>query len=160
MHTSRRRLSSRQTVLMKFVLPAIWLPGFATATILLFSGRLSFDQPPPGEMKWTFLAVTLAGAASLYWFCMRLKRVEMDDNALYESNYLRETSIPLAEIDEVTENRWVNIRPVTVTFRTDTDFGDRVVFMPTTRWWRFWQEHPVVDELRRASERARMQPRI
>ena len=144
---------------MKFVLPAIWLPFFATATILLFSGRLSFDQPPAGEMKWTFLAVTLAGAASLYWFCMRLKRVEMDDNALYVSNYLCETSIPLADIDEVTENRWVNIRPVTVTFRCDTDFGSRIVFMPTTRWWRFWREHPVVDELRRASQRARMQHR-
>jgi hypothetical protein len=144
---------------MKFVLPAIWLPGFVTATILLFSGRPTFDQPPPGEMKWTFLALTLAGAASLYWFCMRLKRVEMDDNALYVSNYLRETSVPLRDIGEVTENRWVNIRPVTVTFRTDTDFGDSIVFMPTTRWWRFWREHPVVDELRRASERARMQPR-
>jgi len=140
---------------MKFVLPAIWLTGFITATALLFAGPLTFDPAPPPEMKWTLLTVTLAGGASLYWFCMRLKRVEMDDDALYVSNYLHETSVPLQEIDDVRENRWVNIRPVTVTFRTDTDFGERVVFMPTTRWWKFWREHPVVDELRRASQRAR-----
>jgi hypothetical protein len=144
---------------MKFVLPAFWLMGFIAATALSFGGTLAFDPAPPPAMKWMFLAVTLAGAASLYWFCMRLKRVEMDDVALYVSNYLQETSVPLQDIDDVRENRWVNIRPVTVTFRTATDFGERVVFMPTTRWWRFWREHPVVDELRRAAQRARTQSR-
>lgn len=144
---------------MKFVLPAMWLAGFITATALLFAESPAFDPAPPPEMKWMFLTILVAGGTSLYWFCMRLKRVEMDDDALYVSNYLHEASIPLAEIDEVTENRWVNIRPVTVTLRTDTDFGDRVVFMPTTRWWGFWRGHPVVEELRRAAKHARLRPR-
>ena len=159
MDTPSRRLSSRQTFLMKFVLPSVWLAGFIAATAMLFAGTLAFEPAPPPAMKWTFLSVLLAGAASLYWFCMPLKRVELDDSALYVSNYLRETSVPLEDIDEVRENRWVNIRPVTVTFRTDTDFGNRIVFMPTTRWWGFWREHPVVEELRRASKGARATPR-
>lgn len=57
------------------------------------------------------------------------------------------------EIEEVSENRWVNIRPVTISFLRDTDFGSRVVFMPRARWWLFWRPHPVVRELEEAARR-------
>jgi hypothetical protein len=151
----RRTISSRQTFFVKIVFPIIWIGTFSFVTLLFFFGRFPPDETPSPAMKWTFLAVALAGGASIYWFCMRLKRVEMDDDRLYVSNYMQEISVPLEDIADVRENRWVDTRPVTVTFRSDTDFGDRVVFMPTTRWWGFWRGHPVVEELRRASERAR-----
>ena len=154
----RRTLSSAQTFLMKFVLPTVWLGMFALITGLLFttgefSGRDGLPTPP--EMKWLFLGATVVGGLFLYWFCMRLKRVAMDEKWLYISNYLREIRVSLRDIEEVSENRWVNIRPITLEFRRETDFGATVTFMPKTQWWGFWRAHPVVGELESAMRQVR-----
>src|SRR5262249_62361427 len=78
----------------------------------------------------------------------------MDDTSLYVSNYLREIQVPLRQVAAVTENRWVNIHPVTIQFRSATEFGDRVVFMPRRRWFGWGRSHPVVAEIRHAVGRA------
>ena len=51
----------------------------------------------------------------------------------------------------MSENRWINIHPVTLSFRRQTEFGRSVVFMPCLRWFSFLSSHPVVDELRTAT---------
>ena len=155
----RRTLSSAQTFLMKFLFPVIWIGGFAVGTLVLFlgAGRLKDEDgnPPPPEVKWIFLGATLAGSAFIYWTCIRLKRVELDDHSLYVSNYQLEIVVPLRDIEEVTENRWINIHPVTVHFYRETEFGGSIVFMPKMRWFAFFSSHPVVTELRTAARRDR-----
>ena len=155
----RRGISSDLTFIYKFVFPFVWIGGFALATIWLFSAGGSVTDasgnPPPPEMKWLFLLATLAGGAFIYWLCVRLKRVEIDNAALYVSNFLREIRVPLRDIEDVTENRWINIHPVTVHFYRETEFGMSVVFMPTIRWFAFFTSHPIVGELRDAARRAR-----
>lgn len=49
----------------------------------------------------------------------------------------------------VTENLWIDIHPVTVHFRTPTEFGRTITFMP--RMLVLWMSHPVVQELRLAA---------
>jgi hypothetical protein len=80
--------------------------------------------------------------------------VRMDETSLYISNYLREAQVPLRQVMTVTENRWLNIHPVTIKFRSATEFGDRVVFMPKVRWFGLWTSHPVVAEIQEAVDRA------
>src|SRR4051794_4072417 len=115
----RRRLSSGQTFLMKVVLPSVWIAGFVTATVLLFTASSGTDPngvPPSPQPKWFFLAATMVGGFCWYWWGMRLKRVDVDDQWLYVSNYLREIQVALRDVEEVSENRWVNVRPITVSF--------------------------------------------
>ncbi len=104
---------------------------------------------PPPEVKWLMLAVWIGGSGLIWWFCCRLKRVWLDGGELRISNYRREDRVPLARVAAVTENRWVNIRPVTVQLRASTAFGDRIVFMPEVRWFLFWRPHSIAVELRR-----------
>ena len=61
---------------------------------------------------------------------MRLKRVAISGHSLAISNYLATIQVPLREVARVTENRWINIHPVTLHFRKPTAFGTSVVFMP------------------------------
>ncbi len=92
----------------------------------LFEGT---DEPP----KWAFLFAWAAGAAFIYWSCIRLKEVSVDENFLYVSNYMKEVSIPLSEIYDVTENVWLNIHPVTIHLKSPSEFGDKIIFMPKVR---------------------------
>ena len=134
MQTTPSLLSSQPTFLMKMVFPIIWIGLFAVGTLGLFFWSGSFqglrEQPPPPELKWFFLVITCAGSVFIWWTCMRLKRVSMDERALYISNFFTEIVVPLHNVAAVTENRWINIHPVTIFFRSDTAFGPRIVFMP------------------------------
>jgi hypothetical protein len=141
---------------MKIVLPVIWISGFGFGTVTLFRAGDRFGhRPPPPEMKWAFLAGLLVGSMLIYAWGVRLMRVVMTDGELLISNYLREIVVPLSDIDQVTENRWVNVHPVTVRFVHRTDFGHRIVFMPKVRPFAFFSSHPIVAELRAAIETAR-----
>lgn len=147
-------ISSAQTFIMKCVFPTMWIGlfGLGTLTMLLapHHGSRDFDGPGP----WFFLIMLIAGTAFIWWACIRLKRVRMDANALYISNYRTDIVVPLANVSDVTENRWVNIHPVTIHFHSDTEFGSQVVFMPKVRWFGGWRPHPVVAEIRQAVDRA------
>jgi hypothetical protein len=72
---------------------------------------------------------------------------------LYISNFRKEIPVPLSAVESVTENTWINIRPVTICFRVETAFGRTIKFMPEFRslFLSPWTSHPVVDELRRAA---------
>jgi hypothetical protein len=153
-----RTLSSKWTFYMKVVLPILWIGGFATITVALLSGAGDFHPssglPTRESAARVFGAVTLAGAGFLWWACVRLKRVRLDGHVLYISNYRDEISIPVAQVEHVSENRWLNIRPVTIEFRSETAFGQRITFMPKTRWFGFWSAHPVLEEIRAAADAA------
>lgn len=148
----KRKISSLATFLMKVIFPVIWIPGFGLGTLAMFLGRADAEA---GSPKWAFLFAWVAGSAFIYWGCTRLKVVSVDDNYLYISNYLREARVPLSDIYNVTENRWVNIHPVTIHLRQPSDFGAKIVFMPQA-YFSFFGSHPVVSELKElASSRGR-----
>lgn len=152
MNESPRTLSSAQTFLMKVIFPAVWICGFGAGTLGLWFGAMRGPggTGAPPFMKWQFLAAWVAGSAFILWCCASLKRVRIDREFLYVSNYRREIMVPLSTIEAVTENRWINIHPVTVRFRVPTEFGQQIKFMPTARFWG-WSSHPVVAELRSAA---------
>ena len=148
-----RQLSSRLTPWYKFGVPACWILAFGMGTAVVVVAEVSAG--PHGRrlepaLRWLMLAVWIGASGLIWWFCCRLKLVWLDGGALWISNYRREDRVPLDRVLAVTENRWVNIRPVTVEFRPPTAFGPRIVFMPQVRWLLFWGPHPIAVELRRA----------
>ena len=148
-----RLLSSRQTFFLKFVFPPLWIGSFGAATAFLWWAT-GPSKGPPVAMKWLFLAMWVGGSALVWWSCVHLKRVRVDEAFLYVSNYATEVRIPLAALVRVRENRWMNPRPVTLEFRTPTPFGRRIVFVPKARLLGWGSPHPVVAELRDSSARA------
>ena len=146
---NERTVSSAQTFVMKCLFPAVWISGFGIGTLVLFLG--GFDgrdnAAPPESMKWQFLAAWIAGSVFIWWGCARLKKVQISNDEIIVSNFLKEIRIPFNEIIDVTENRWINIHPITIHLRSDTCFGSRIMFMPTRRLFG-WGAHPIVGELR------------
>ncbi len=136
--------SSRLTFITKAIFPACWIVGFGAITAFFW-----VSEGLPAETGWLFLAAWIVGALSFWWWCLPLKRVRVGGGALYVSNFRKEIVVPLTFIEGVTENRWINIHPVTIHFRGDTEFGRKISFMPKARVMFFWSSHPVVGELRR-----------
>ena len=106
-----------------------------------------------------FLTATILGALFLYWSVMRLKVVQMDERKLYISNYFREIEVDRSNIQEVTENIFLNIHPVWVHFKTPTEFGNKIMFMPTVRIFSLFSSHPIVKELKQFANREEVEKR-
>lgn len=108
---------------MKVIFPSLWIPLFGLGPLMMFLGVFEGKEPPP---KWIFLFVWLAGSAFIYWSCVRLKEVSVDEDFLYVSNYLKEIAIPLSEIEGVTENIWINSHPVTMRLKSPSELAIRL----------------------------------
>lgn len=133
-------MSSAWTFCYKFIVPALWAVAIGVAAISTFTN----------ERVLVAIAVVwaVAGVAILR-LCVPLKRVSLEDEALLVSNFRTEWRIPYSLIAEVTQNRWIKLRPITIRLTRDVGCGDAVVFMPYVRLrWHFRDEDPEVEELR------------
>ena len=138
-------LSSRQTFFSKFILPPIWIG--ASGLGLMKSG---FGAPARG---WPVVFVGwIVASGFICWSAVRLKRVSIDEQFLYVSNYFNEIAIPFSDIGDVTQNLWMNNHQVTIHFKVPTEFGGAIVFMPRFRFFPFAGPHPVVDRLKQLAD--------
>jgi hypothetical protein len=132
-------VSSSLTFFYKFIFTTVWSGMFGFATVAMLLNR------NPAAVG--FGAAWVIGTTILLLFCGRLKRVKLDGDTLFISNYLREISVPVSEIANVRQNRLINLRPVTMTFRKKTPFGSAVTFMPEVSF-RLFSEDDIVTRLR------------
>ena len=79
---------------------------------------------------------------------MRYKKVSVDDQVLYVSNYRKEIKIPVSDIADVTEIKWIRTRPVTIHLKTDSEFGRKIVFTPKFNRFRIVADNPMIAELK------------
>jgi len=122
-------LSSHQTFFSKFILPPIWIGG--TGLGLMKSGFGNARAWPVVFVGW------IVASGFVYWSCARLKRVSIDEQFLYVSNYSNEIAIPFSDIGDVTQNLWINNQQVTIHFKVPNEFGGAIVFMPRFRFFPF-----------------------
>jgi hypothetical protein len=141
--TSMETVSSSLTFLYKFIFTTVWSGGFGLGTVVMFL----CGKPPPDPIRWQFAVAWAIGTAFLLLMCGRLKRVKLDGANLVISNYRHEIAVPVGEIADVWQNRLINLRPVTITFRTETPFGRAITFMPCASF-RLFSEDEIVTRLR------------
>ncbi len=148
-----RTLSSAWTIFYK-LLPMTLTGAFAIGFRKVLEARGIYSGTPSSSPPMDLIllaAVMVASIAASVVYCVPLKRVRVsgDGESLLVSNYLREWEIPVGLITEVTQNRWLKLRPISIHLRIDPGCGARVVFMPPLRFnFLFWREDPEVAELR------------
>jgi hypothetical protein len=106
-----------------------------------------------GDMfdQWWIIVVGSLVSVYIYRHVVSLKAVSVDDEFLYVSDYFKEISVPLSEIEDVTQSGWIKNQSVKIHLSPPSEFGDKIAFMPTTRFFNFGS-HPVVDELKQLAE--------
>jgi hypothetical protein len=75
----RQTISSASTFWIKFVLPALWIPGFGFSAFILWFGlaRGKYGELPPTAMKYLFAIIWVLGTTFISWTAIRLKRVQL-----------------------------------------------------------------------------------
>ncbi|HWZ59896.1 MAG TPA: hypothetical protein VNW46_13055 [Gemmatimonadaceae bacterium] len=145
-----RQISSDQTFGAKFIAPVLVVLVFDMAALSLWwdpnEWPMSLVHASVDPIRWVFAAVAVLLTVGSLWFGTRLKAVNVDDDALYVSNFRREIRILFAEIASVAVEGWSTSQVVAVTFKSDTPFGRKIVFMPKLRFLTFGPP-PVVEEL-------------
>ena len=155
---TRRTISSTDTFYVKYVIPCVWIGLYGLGTCCLWLG-LFHDRngaQPPVALKCGTLASWVIVSGILLWFCGRIKRVQIDDDALYVSNYWSEVRIPYAEVNHISQSYMSGPMTITIHLRENSAFGDRVVFRPQCRWNMYVSgTHPTVIELQAKCESAK-----
>ena len=151
-------ISSPLTFFYKFLFPIPFVGmvvALACQMFLTDRGMLDkFGHPIPGWIAWLVFLGTTAMVTWCGISCWRLKRVSLDDNALFVSDYFQRISVPLTDLESVEETRSVSPRQVILKFGRVTEFGTTVRFMPPIRQTRIFSEHPVLEQVRTAADRA------
>lgn len=145
----KQNISSRWTLptkIFNFVVAIFPLVGLIAAR-----HELAPDTLP---VKLLVVAVILVWSLFFLWINWRLKFVSVDENNLYVSRLLREQAIPLSEIEEVFLTTigmmWVGVR-----FKSKTEFGRKIFFMPELLkgiFYTFKRYHPIVEELKNLAQ--------
>ena len=103
------------------------------------------------EPGWLlFVLGWLIASGYLVWFARRLKVVSIDADFVYVSQGQKQIQIPLAHIATVRENFWARPKLITLRLNHTSEFGNQIVFVPTTLFFAAVRSHPIVQELQRA----------
>ena len=144
----RRKLSSAQTFLAKFIIPAVAFIAAAALFVTPF-----FVMPLLGEepFAWGPALIALCCVGVTAWWCytvyIPLKVVGVEGANLWVSNYVKEIAVPLSEVRQVEEVEQFKQKLIVVSLKRPTEFGREIKFLPRAQL-RVLKEHSVVGELR------------
>ena len=148
----RREVSTKYTLVYRWIIPGL-LTIVAIAVIWrVGSAGLRGDPDLLAALVAITTAVLLMVVAR--WFD-RAKRVWLDAETLVISDYRRETSVDLVDIESVVATRFLKPDRVRIRFKRPTIFGDSILFFPPARWLSVPAAHPVADELAQLADEAR-----
>jgi uncharacterized membrane protein YbhN (UPF0104 family) len=129
-----QRVSSNLTLFLALFFPVFFLTILSASTLAVWSYRFDYYGALPGPVlrigMLIFMAVTLAVFYLTVW---RLKRVEMDEQFFYVTNYFRHVRYPYHQVDQIKITDWRLFRTVSISLKVPGSFGRRVIFLPSGR---------------------------
>lgn len=142
----RYQLSSPGLVLIKVIFPTLWITGFGLGTMAMWLIP-NVQKPAPLSLKIYFVIAWILGILLLYFTCIRLKSVELDeaDRAVHIGNLRVTVRVPIALVDPLQVNSWGGRPPVlTLRLREPGRFGRSIPFVPNIGTvWAFQQRQAV-----------------
>ena len=122
------RISSNLTLPLKIFLPTLWISFFGVFTVALLLSNV--DQFAYFiYWKLGMLGFFLAFTALFYFTTMKLKRVELDSNFVYASNYLKTYRYPFHNVEKMTERDMGLFTLMHVHLKVPGKFGKKIPFL-------------------------------
>ena len=141
-----QQVSSNLTLPFKLFIPIFWLVFFGLLTISAW-----VVSPETGgalasmNLRLAITAIFLTGAGVLYLTLLRLKRVEMDQEFVFVTNYFKSVRYPWSHIERLVQQQFLFFPIVYIHLKEPGSFGRRLVFLGSRSRWRiFLEEYPEI----------------
>ena len=145
--TPKDRLSSSYTIFYKVVLPIIqFLTTGVFALIILLNDV---------QIGYVIIAVMIIFLFFSLRYSFPLKEVWLGHDHIIVKNFSQKITVPLYSIVSVKENKWFNPHFVVITLRSDTEFGQRIIFIPDRKAgdvFQFLKDSKVTQRLKQTIE--------
>jgi hypothetical protein len=124
-----KRLSTSATLILKLFFPVFWAVFFGSFTlaILFFQGGDPLIKNP--YFKMGSLGFYLMGLLIIYFTLWQLRRVEVDEEAFYVTDYFKTIKIPFPLVLKVTENDYLLFSTLTLHLHKKGHFGKKITFV-------------------------------
>lgn len=116
-----RVLSSSFTFFLKFIFSGFWIIGFGTGAIIVLSQKW--------ESGLTTFGIWILASSIIFFTIGSSKKVSIDDNYLYVSNFYKTNKISLSSIRKISENRLISPRMIFIHFLEPTHYGKKIHFL-------------------------------
>lgn len=139
----KKYLSVPATYFFKIVFPILWI-----ATVVGLYLAISFSKSRNEIQPFGYWAITTVITLLILRWSFNLKRVQIDENNLYVSNFRQELIIPLKQVEEVKQNllQRGNMDTITITLKNECEWGKKFTFIPPMRFWSIGT-HPLASEI-------------
>ncbi len=125
---STQRISSNATLALNIFFPVFWLVFFGSLTFAVFAYDGTANLPF-GTLKWILLAIFLSGAVILYFTLLKLRRVELDEDHLYVTNYFKTYRYPYASVENTHISTFLFLTVAIIRLRERGKLGRNVNFV-------------------------------
>lgn len=139
-----QQVSSNLTLMLRLFFPVLLGVFFGALTIYFWVDRRPFYGPLDGPtVRLTMTTLYLGMMAFFYFTVWRLRRVEMNRDWVYVTDYFRQARYPWTNIAAVRETSLGFLKLVRVRFHAPGSFGESALFVASgSRWAHFKEEHP------------------
>ena len=139
-----QRVSSQLTIVLRILLPTVWLTLILSITILLIYAVRGKAGLMANPIIWIALLLILgSGFAFIKFILWRLYRIDMDNQYFYISNYFKTFKYPYSDIDVIRESSVLPGRVFCIRLKSKGSFGKNIYFLASQVLWQdFISTHP------------------
>jgi hypothetical protein len=143
-----QRVSSQLTIFLRIVVPTMWFTSIISLLFLLSWAVTGISGVLSHPLMWTgLLLIAVCGFALIRWILWRLYRVDMDDHAVYVSNYFKTYKYPVADIESIASSKILPGRIFIIHLISKGSFGQHIYFLASQALWKdYLLQHPQVRE--------------
>ncbi len=141
-------VSSILTLALRIFLPTFFIVFYGLLMIVsLFSKEEYVANIPMPYFRIFSISLFFSTLVIIYFTILKLRRVELDANTLFISDYFKQAKYPLSNIESITERDYFLFKIVTLHLQQSGIFGKQITFMPSGRRWpKYKKSHPELVE--------------
>lgn len=143
------RVSSNQTLFLKFFVPVFWIVFFGAFTLSSLFFKFSYvGNIPALYFRIGVLFFYISGLLMFIFTLMRLVRVEMGPDSIYVTNYFKHVQYPYSSVRVLDVSRFAFLNIGVLELKEKGLLGKKLNFVVNKgRLEDFWEQHPEVKAL-------------
>jgi hypothetical protein len=125
------RLSSNWTIILKVIIPVIWLSFFGSLLLAsILASSVEAPQVANQSFRTNIAIFILSGLVFFFLTLFRIKRVDADGRHLYVSNYFKTVRYTLDSVKEYEMYDHILFKAIHIHLNAKGRFGKRIILLP------------------------------